>query len=105
MASKTEHVLLRDGSAHRGGPRPAPPERPAKPLREADAAGAFAERCYSDSMNYSGLSVAGIREERAAFEATHGNPSPRQLAQAGHDPGEGTHSEPGDTVDQRIILG
>jgi hypothetical protein len=95
MANKPHHVLLRDGSARRGGPRPDPPARPAKPKREAESGSASFGPAYSDRGH------VGVYDARKAFENAHGNPSPRQLAERGQDPGGGEHVAP-DRSDEMI---
>jgi hypothetical protein len=75
MAPK--HVLPRDGSPGFGGPRPAPPQRPAKPLGEAETGIAEFGGAYSDP------GTTGHFDARRQFEAAHGTPNPRQLGQRG----------------------
>jgi hypothetical protein len=89
MTTKQPNVMPHDGSLNLGGPRPPVPERPAKPPAEAKTpsrfGGAYADRSY-----------VGVRDERAAFDAAQGTPSPRALAQRSGPEAIGmTHIEPG----------
>ena len=78
MADTPPHVLPRDGSAGLGGPRPDPPVRPSQD-HEAETGHEAFDPSYGDR------STVGVYDERRAFEAGHGTPSPRQLAQRGKD--------------------
>ena len=67
--AKTDHVILRDGSANLGGPRPPVPSRPRGPDREAEGAGQFGGG-YSDSKTV-GVYPVDFNKVRA-----HRNPRP-----------------------------
>jgi hypothetical protein len=96
--SKDSHVNKRDGHLGLGGPRPPVAERSSKGPAEADTGLASFPSSYSDP------STVGHYDERKAFEAAHGNPSPRQRLERGEQvdgkvdrvaPG-GIHQKPGD---------
>jgi hypothetical protein len=90
----TDNVSRRDGHWNLGGPRPEVTPRAPKPKPAAQAA----------DSRYSEPSTVGWYDERKAFEAAAGNPSPRQRLERGEDidgktdrvaPG-GIHQQPGD---------
>lgn len=72
----TSKPLRHDGSANLGGPRPDPPVRPSHDHEASTGHEAF-------DPSYGDRSTVGVYDERRAFEAVHGTPSPRQLAQRG----------------------
>lgn len=84
MATRTDHVIVRDGSNRRGGPPPAPPARPAKAPPEA--------KTPADSR-YSDPSTVGWFDESEGFKAARGNHPGARGPES--EPG-GTHQEPGD---------
>src|SRR4051812_26792637 len=69
--TKDSHVIKRDGAARLGSPPSMRPPRPST-KREAESGGASFGPGYTDQ------SYSGTRDERKAFEAARGTPSPRQ---------------------------
>jgi hypothetical protein len=74
VASKPNHVIVRDGSSNRGGPPPAPPVHDVQPKAAPTAPPKGLGPPYSTDH-----SVVGQYEvDRAGFEAIRGsNPTPR----------------------------
>jgi hypothetical protein len=97
MATKTDHVTLRDGSKRLAEPRPTPPDRATPGPREADSGTSLFGGRYGDPSTVGHYDVA-----QKVFATEHGNPSPRELAQAGNDPGGGRHVEPGDKLESGV---
>ena len=105
MATKKSHVLLRDGSAKLGGPRPDPPKRPAKPKASRDA-GYFLPS--GDPQGIKGsfpidatakVPIQGRSTpcDKAPWEALPGG-RPGPLGGGVEPAGEHTHSKPGDSL-------